>query len=148
MPINETYRDDPRAAILGMIADTSPATIISRTVKGSSIGFGLPAKEGDSDHTAENVTTGDTSILGISVRVQGTHAETVNGYGVDENGSFLVEGAIWVTSGVAVSNGDPVFVTVADGTFHNASGAGRVQIQGASYETSAAADALVKVRIK
>ena len=147
MPYLENYRSDPQIALEGMIADTSLATIVSRTVQSAALGFGKPVKLGTADRTVKNVEAGDTAIYGISVRTQAAPAESVDTYPVGDTAAILLKGTIWVKVSVAVAPGDPVFVVVATGAFDKATAAGKVQIAGASYETTAAANGLARVRI-
>ena len=147
MPYNENYRIDPQIAFEGEVADLSLATIVSRTVQTAALAFGKAVKIGTAEHTVKNVETGDTAIFGLSVRSQATSAESADVYPVGDTASILLKGTIWVKVGVAVAPGDPVFVTVADGTFKKASGAGNVAISGATYETTAALNGLARVRI-
>lgn len=60
--------------------------------------------------------------------------------------SILTMGVIWVISGAAVSQGDPVFLT-EDGDITNVA-AGNTALAGASFDSDAADAALVKVRQK
>ena len=81
------------------------------------------------------------------MRAQGVDAESVDTYPVGDTASILLKGAIWVKAGATVAAGDPVYVTVDGGAFGTGAGAGKVAITGATYETSGAANALVRVRL-
>lgn len=149
MAYNENYNTDPQVAFEGMVADQTPATIVSRTVETAAIPFGKCVKQGTADNGVEQVETGDTAILGIAVRNQGVDSSggTADVYPVKENAAILLKGAIWVKAGASVSAGDPVHVTVDGSVFGTGAGAGKVAIAGATYETSGAANALVRVRL-
>lgn len=147
MAHNESYRTDPQVAFEGMIADQTPATIVSRTVETAAVSFGKCVKQGTADAGVEGVETGDTAILGIAVRNQGVDGNSVDAYPVGETAAVLLKGAIWVKAGATVAAGDPVHVTVDGSVFGTGAGAGKVAISGATYETSGAANALVRVRL-
>lgn len=149
MPYNENYNTDPAVAFEGMVADQTPATIVSRTVEVAALTFGHCVKQGAADYGCERVETGDTAILGIAVRNQAAKADdsSTNEYPVKDTASILLKGAIWVKAGATVAAGDPVHVTVDGSVFGTGAGAGKVAISGATYETSGAANALVRVRL-
>ena len=143
MAYNETYRTDPAPAFEGMVADMSNAVIVSRTAE-AAIGFGKAVARGTEAHTTRAVTTGDTEILGVSVRSQATDAESANEYPVNDTAAVMRKGPIWVKAGATVAVGDPVKVTVDTGAFVTSSG---VAIAGATYETAGVANDLVKIHI-
>lgn len=145
-----TYNAVHDKAYAGMVADTGLATIVSRSVQTAALGFGLPAARGTADRTARPVTTGDVAadIEGISVRNQALDATNPNATQVGYSAPIMLTGTIWVTVGEAVAAGDPVLVTVADGTITKTAGAGKVALPDAYFETSAANGALAVVRLK
>lgn len=144
---NELYRTDPQIALEGQVADTSPATIVSRTVVDAALGFGKAATT-DGEHQVHPTTTGDAAVLGISIRSQATKAESPDQYPVGDTAAVMLKGAIWVKVAETVAPGDDVTVTVATGAFGTqAVAAGIVAIAGATYETGAAANGLARVRI-
>lgn len=144
MPYNETYKQVLPKAYAGMVADTSPAVIISRTAD-VAVPFGHAVKDHPTDeHKIALTGAGDTAIKGISVRSQATAADSVNQYPAKDTVAVLLKGAIWVTVSGTVAPGNPVGVTVANGQFVTGSG---VTIPGATYETPATAGQLARVRI-
>lgn len=143
MAYNEQYRTDPAPAFEGMVADMSNAVIVSKTAE-AAIGFGKAVARGTDSNTARVVETGDTAILGISVRSQATDAESANEYPINDTAAVMRKGPIWVKAGGTVAEGDPVGVVVATGAFVTGSG---VTIAGATYETAGAANDLVRVHI-
>lgn len=147
MAFTENYLSKPDVALNGMVADLSPATIISRTVETAALGFGLPVVQGTGDHEARLAASGDTEILGISVLSKAVEANSVDQYPVDDTASIMVQGTIWVIAAAAVVAGDPVRVTVDGATFVTTAGAGVVDVVGAKYETSGGIGDLVRVRI-
>lgn len=144
---NQTvYNADHKTAIAGMVADTSLATIVSRTVQGDDVAFGTAVKLGTADRTVTNVETDDTAIYGFAVRSQALEAEA-NAYSAGDTAAIMLQGPIWVEVGANVADGNPVFVTVATGAITGASGAGKVAVSGASFETTATSGNLALVRI-
>ena len=148
MAYNESYRTDPQIAFVGMVADQTPATIVSKTVETAAVGFGKAVKIGSVDGKVAASADGDTFVYGITVRSQATGAENADTYAVGQSASILILGSIFVTAGEAVTAGESVYVTVDGGAFGKTSGTGKVQIAGAMYETSGAQDDLVHVRMK
>lgn len=146
MAYNETYRTDPAAAFEGMVADMSNAVIVSKTAE-AAIGFGKAVARGDDSNTARVTETGDTEILGIAVRSQATEPTTTGEYPAKDTAAIMRKGPIWVKAGATVAEGDSVYVTVNGGAFTGASGTGKVQIAGATFETAGAANDLVRVHI-
>lgn len=151
MAYTEAYNTDPVVALEGMIADTSPAVIISRTVETAALGFGKPAVQGAADHGCDGDVSGAADIIGISVRSQATPAESPNEYPVGDTASLMRKGVIWakVTDAGGVVAGDPVWLKLADGTYSNADvgSSGSIKLAGCVWETSAANGALARMRV-
>jgi hypothetical protein len=147
MAYTENYRTDPSVAYEGMISDLSDCVILSRTIATAAIGFAKCVKHGSADHTVEAVEAGDTAIFGLTIRHQALDAEHSDEFPVGETAPILVKGAIWVKAAGTVSNGDPVHVNVTTNAYTTGAGAGKVALEGAFYETSGAADDLVRIRI-
>ncbi|WP_299085285.1 hypothetical protein [uncultured Paraglaciecola sp.] len=141
MAIQTTYGETMDAGRIGAIVDTNDKTLISRTAEVGSIGFGLPVVQGAADDGCWKAKTGDTAILGISVRDRSTLDDE---FKVGESVRVMTKGVIWVTAAVAVAAGEPVTVVVASATFSNTGG---VAIAGATYDSSGDAGSLVKVRL-
>ncbi len=141
MAIQTTYSETMDQARAGAIADMTDATLLSYTVEDEALPFGKPVVQGTADKGAHLATTGDTAILGISVRERSTINDE---FAIADTARIMTEGAIWVTAAVAVSAGDPVTVVVATATFSNTGG---VTIDNAIYETSAGIGELAKVRL-
>lgn len=146
MAYNEPYNTDPQIGFEGMVADMSNAVIVSRTAE-AAVGFGKAVVRGTDAHGTRVCATGDTEILGVSVRSQATSAESVDEYPVSDTVSVMRKGPILVKAGATVSAGDPVYVTVDGGAFTGASGTGKVAIDGAEFETSGASGDVVKIHI-
>lgn len=146
MPYTENYNIDPEVAQEGQVADTSPATILSRTVD-AAIGFGKAVQKGAKQHS---VKAADTKVDGITVRSQatGARAATPDVYPANDTAAILTQGPIWVKVDSTVVEGDDVTVTVATGLFGTkAVGAGVIAVPGAVFETGAAANGLARIRV-
>ena len=141
MATQTVYNETMDAARVGMIADTTAKTLLSRDVETAAVGFGVPVVQGTADNGARAADTGDTAILGISVRERSTINDE---FAVGESMRVMTKGAIWVTVKVEVDAGDSVTVVLATAEFSNTGGVG---ITGATYETSAGIGELAKVRI-
>lgn len=146
MAYTEGYNTDPQIGFEGMVHDMSNAVIVSRTAE-AAVGFGKAVARGDDAHTCRVTETGDTEILGISVRSQATAAESVDAYPIGDTVAVMRKGPIMVKAGGTVAAGDPVYVTVVGGAFTGASGAGKVLIVGAEFETAGVLNDIVKIHI-
>jgi hypothetical protein len=152
MPIQTSYTETMRAGVVGAIVNTEPNNLISRTVEGAAIGFGVPVAQGAGDKGARATAAGDTAarFVGVTVREHSVRPETPNSFAVGETARVMTRGVIWVTASIAVAAGDPVFVTVATGAFRNsatATAGAEIQIPNSRFDTSAAAGALVQLRL-
>jgi hypothetical protein len=137
------------AAFEGMIANTEPSVLISRTVETAAMGFGKVARQGVGDNGIRAATAADHVVRGITVRDMSTDPENPNQYGVGESALVMTAGVVWVTAGESVVAGDLVWMKVGGET------AGRfvktatdnLPIPGAMFDSSGANGALVRVRI-
>ena len=140
MPVQTTYSETLDAGRVGALVDTNEKVLVSRDAE-ETIGFGRPVVQGTQDRGIRLAAAGDATIYGISVRERSALDDEWKQY---ESVRVLVhEGTIWVETDTAVVAGDPVFVVLATATFANA---GDVEMQ-ARFEDSAAAGALVKIRL-
>lgn len=147
MPYTENYATDPEVAVEGQIADTSPATILSRTVE-AAIGFGKAVQKGSKQHTVIAADAGP--VTGITVRSQATGARATDPdvYPLNDTAAIITQGAIWVKVDSTVVEGDDVTVTTATGLFGSkAVAAGIIAVTGAVFDTGAAANGLARIRI-
>lgn len=144
MALQTTYGSTYAPAYAGMVADLGPATIISRTVEDDDLPFGVAVTR-EGDHGVSAFGSGDTSILGISVRSQATPAESPNVYPEGDTAAILIKGTIWVQASVAVDAGDPVYVIPATGAFAKTNASSAVQIAGARWDTSTSGAGLARV---
>jgi len=148
MAVQSTYSDNMAAAYAGMIANTEPNVLISRTVEtAAGIGFGVPVIQGTADDGCDVVAASTDTIVGITVRDQSTEDDTFARF---DSALLMRKGVLWVTVTDAggVSAGDAVWVKVSDSTFSNADAGsdGSVKINDARWESSAANGALAKIR--
>lgn len=149
MAVQTTYSETISAARAGQIANTEPNVLISRTVEDADgIGFGLAVSQGDTDDGCIAFTTGETAILGITVRERSVRPETPNKFARYESARIMTKGVIWVTASVAVDAGDPVYVIPATGAFAKTNASSAVQIANARWDSSAGSGGgLAKVRL-
>lgn len=147
MATQSTYTD-MSAAVAGAIGNMVPATLISRTVEDSAgIGFGVAVKDGSADYGCAAFGSGDTAILGITVRERDVSAVTPDKFAQYENARVMTKGCVWVTCTTGCSPGDPVYVRPSDGTFQDSSANSGVQIAGARWDTTATAGAIALIRM-
>lgn len=149
MAVQSTYLSEMVAAYVGMVANTEPNNLISRDVEtAAGVGFGVPVQQGTADYECKIMAAGATGCVGITVRDQST---TDDKFAVSDSALLMRNGVIWVTvsdSG-GVDAGDPVWVKLSDGTFSNADAGsdGSIKLAGCIWETTAANNALAKIRV-
>lgn len=139
MATQDYYGENIEPGREGALYDTNEKTLISRTAE-ETIAFGKPVVQGAEDRGIRLAAAGDTVVLGVSVRERSAIEDEWKQY---ESVRVMTEGSIWVMTAGAVVAGDPVHVLVATAEFSNAGG---VEL-GARFEESAAAGALVPIRI-
>lgn len=155
MPYTENYNTDPEVLQEGQVVDTSPATIISRTVETAAVGFGKVVKQGAKERGADgDVSAADPAdLLGITVRSQatGARASDPDTYPVNDTAAIMRKGviAVKVTDAGGVAAGDPVWVKKSDGTFSNADAGtgGSIQLPGCRWESAGANGAIARMRV-
>ena len=146
MPYTENYNIDPEVAQEGQVADTSPATILSRAVD-AEIGFGKAVQKGAKQHSVKAAVD---KVDGITVRSQATGARAASPdvYPINDTAAILTQGPIWVKVDSTVVEGDDVTVTVATGLFGTkAVAAGVIAVPGAVFDTGVAANRLARIRV-
>lgn len=148
MSVQTTYSTTLDAAVVGQRANQEPSRLISRNVEDSAgIAFGLAVAQGTADKGCKAFGSGDTAILGISVRDRSVNPATPTVFAEDESALIMTKGCIWVTASVAVDAGDPVYVIPATGAFAKTSASSAVQIAGARWDTTTSGAALAVVRL-
>src|SRR5690606_38806077 len=111
------------------------------------IGFGVAVAQGTADKGCKAFGSGDTSILGITVRERSIDANDENEFAQYTDARIMTKGVIWVTASVAVDAGDPVYVVPATGAFAKTSASSAVQIAGARWDTSTSGSGIAQVRL-
>lgn len=144
--VQSTYRDVARAAFEGMIANTGPNDLISRTVQTAAIGFGKAVKQGTTDNTVQAATAQSDVFRGITVRDESIDPALADQYAVGASATILIEGVIWVKAGATVAAGAAVYMIVADGRFTSTAGS-NLLIPRAIFDSSGVADGLVRIRL-
>lgn len=142
--VQTNYPENIARALPGMIASQEPQVIISRVLQDeAALPFGKAVFRG----TAANQCTATPAaarFLGVSVL---DVVQETTGYASRSTVGILNKGPIWVTNGAAaVSHGQPVYVTPA-GAFTNVA-QDNVALPDVEFDTSAAAGALVRLRLK
>lgn len=146
MAVQTNYSENIATAFEGMIANTEPNILISRTVEGAAIGFGKVVKQGAADYGVAAATAADDVYRGITVRDQST---TDDEFAVGDSALVITQGVIWVTAGEAVEAGEAVYMKVgtADAGKFMSTSTNNLAISGAVFDTSGAKDTLVAVRL-
>lgn len=142
-PVQTTYEMGIRGAVVGLLANMEMKNIISRTVENAEgLTFGVAVMRGAAD-TGTVPYAGTAKPLGITVLDRSVRASTPNGFGRYESARILTKGVIWVKASVAVVQGDAVTLTAA-GLFSNTGG---TPYPNATWDSSAAANGLAKIRL-
>ena len=144
-----TYTASLAAAVAGMLANGENKNVISRTVQDSGgIGFGKAAFRGTLDHGI-TATPAANTFMGISLidpAQQATPAApTADLYARYQSVPLLTNGVVWVAAGVAVADGEQVYVT-SGGVFTNVA-TSNVIIPNAVFDATIGAAGLVPVRL-
>lgn len=144
MPYIENYNTEMAIGYAGMVADTEPAVIVSRTIQtATGVGFGKIVAQGEGDHDIIADLKGG-KVFGITVRSQTQEANNVDIYPVKADVTVMRKGVIWAIAKGNVKAGDPVFYNPADGALSNATG---TQLAGCRWETTANDGNLARLRV-
>jgi hypothetical protein len=145
--IQSSYPTSIPVGFAGMLANGETQNRISRTVEDAAgIAFGKAAFRGSGDHGV-TLTPAAATFMGIviadagQVPGVGETADTIAQY---QTVSLLNEGVIYVSSSVAVADGDQVYVTPA-GVITNVS-TSNVAIP-AKFDATLAAAGIVPIRV-
>jgi len=146
MATQTTYGTAFAASYLGMVANEEPNNLISRSVEGAAVGFGVVVKQGTADRGVAAATAANDVVRGITVRDQST---TDDEFAVGADALVMTRGVIWVTAGETVTAGSPAYMKVgtADAGKFMVTTTSNLAIPRAIFETSGAKDALVAVRL-
>ena len=142
MPITNwigDYDQDRPVAFPGMLAEGQPARdVASKRVEGGEIAFGLAVGDGAADGSC---TLGGTGFVGITLADK---SRAQDGFVEGEMAAVIRKGTVWVTADAAVSANAPAYFVAATGAL-TPTATGNTAIDGAVFETSAAAGALTRV---
>ena len=144
--VQTTYPDVAPVAYEGMIHNTEPNVLISRTVAVAAIGFGKAVQQSANDHDVEAADDAADVYRGITVRDQSIDPALVDEYAVGETATIMTKGVVWVTTGAAVAAGAAVYMIDADDTFTDVS-TSNMPIPNAVFDRSAGSGELVPVRL-
>lgn len=151
MSAQTSYTIKQGKAYAGLLYDLAPHNIISRAVEPSAgIDFGVAVTRGtDADKQID--FAGSADFLGITVRSLENEGAANTGdlnYSQYKTAAVLREGYIWVVCPAGCVPGDDVKYTDGTGVLDaGAAGAGETQLDGASWETTAAAGELAVLRL-
>ena len=147
MAVQTTYLTEQAAAFEGMIANTEPNVLISRTVESAAIGFGKAVKQGTGDGQVIAASAAADVFRGITVRDQSAHG-TADSFPVGSSALVMTKGVIWVTAFDTVVAGAAVYMRVVGGSgkFTDTS-TDNLPIPGAIFDSSGGANDLVKIRL-
>ena len=157
MSVQDTYAINHGIAYAGMVADMQLVNSVSRLNKtGSVIEYGLGVvSDGDDGMQIGSARAVAAEFNGVVMyelnraQVEGDPA----GVPDKRDGTVVSDGVIWVKVLDAVSKDDPVYLRVGatdQGNFSGIAGAGATEgllLPSAKFESSAAADELVKISL-
>lgn len=143
MAHQDTYLTQLAAAYAGMIADTEPCVLMSRTVETAAIGFGKAVAQGTADYGVTAADNAADVYRGITVRDQ---SQTADNFAVGESAVVMTKGVIWVTAADGVAAGAAVYMVPASGKFTDTS-TSNLPIPNAVFEDTGVADDLVRIRL-
>lgn len=151
MTAQTSYDINQPVAIEGMLFAQHPHDIDSRAVEGASgIDFGVAVSRGTDKE--KQVVAGGTDFLGITVRSLEREGAANTGlvkYNENEAAAILRDGYIYAACPAGCTAGDAVKYVNATGVLDSgAAGAGETQLDGATWETTAAAGELAVIRLE
>lgn len=146
-----SYSINQGKAYAGLIYAQAPHDIVSRAVEtAAGIGFGVAVKRGtDADKQID--LAGSADFLGITIRSleqEGDQAAAIQ-WDQYETAGVLREGYIWAVCPAGCTPGAAVKYTDDTGVLDaGAAGVGETQLDGATWETTAAAGELAVIRLE
>lgn len=152
MGVQDTYLDNIRPGLPGMLADMTPSTLISRDVETvAGILFGRAVYQGTRDRQILDGGAGGYTAakhVGFTVRDRSAVGTVENGYALRESARVITKGAFWATPAQNVVAGDPVYVRPSNGALQKDNTNSAVQVPNARWDTSATAGAGVVAIIR
>lgn len=152
MAVQDTYNLAPGKGFPGQVVSGETSNRISRTVEDAAgLAFGKAAFRGAGDRGTTGVPGAAGSLLGVTIADHGVQP-LPGGVAADiyprySSAGIMTLGAIFVTPGVNVADGDPVYITPA-GVFTNVSAAGanyNAGAEGWEYDETVLAGGIVAV---
>jgi hypothetical protein len=145
--VQTTYSNTIAAGLPGQVANGETSNRISRTVEDAAgIAFGKSAWRGTGDHGVTGTPAAGKFMgwviadHGVQPLPSGVAADIVPQYG---SAALLLKGTIWVSTSVAVADGDQVYVTPA-GVITNVS-TSNVIVPNYFFDDTTAGAAIVRV---
>lgn len=150
MSAQTSYSINQGVALAGLIFALHPSEIDSFIVEtAAGIGFGVAVGRGTDDRQC---VIGTANFLGISVRSLEREGVANTGaieYSETEAAGVLRKGYIWAVCPTGCSPGDSVLYTTATGVLDSGTAAaGETQVDGATWESTAAAGGLAIIRLE
>lgn len=150
MSAQTSYSIKQPKAYAGLVYAQAPHDIVSRDVETVvGIGFGVAVSRGT--NLERQVVVGGTAFTGITIRSLDKEGAANTGaiqWNEKEAAGILRDGYIWVVCPAGCNPGDQVKYTNATGVIDSgAAGAGETQLDGAQWDTVAAAGELAVIRL-
>lgn len=151
MSAQTSYSIKQPGAYAGLIYAQAPHDIVSRDVETvAGIGFGVAVSRGTDKE--RQIVAGGTDFLGITIRSLDKEGAANTGaiqWNETESAGVIRNGYIWAVCPAGCNPGDAVKYTNATGVINaGAAAAGETQLDGAQWETVAAAGELAVIRIE
>lgn len=141
------FADPTYTGLVGQHANSEEWNAITRLADdtvANPIGFGQPVyRVAGNDQT----TTTDDAGAFLGVTRYRVDIDPVAGYSDGEHVSIMTDGVMYVAAGAAATAGAPAGYDPATDRWANVAGA-YVEVPGVEFDTTAAASAIVKIRIK
>ena len=150
MSAQTSYSIKQPKAYAGLVYAQAPHDIVSRDVETvAGIGFGVAVSRGTD--LERQIVAGGTAFLGITIRSLDKEGAANTGaiqWNEKEAAGILRDGYIWAVCPSGCNPGDPVNYVNATGVLDSgAAVAGETALDGAQWETVAAAGELAVIRI-
>ena len=147
-----SYDINQPVAYAGLVFSPAPKDVVSRSVEtAAGAAFGIAVSRG-TDKDKEVVIGGATGFLGITVRSLSTEGAINTGaiqYDETETAAVLRSGYIWAVCPTGCVPGNSVNYVDATGVLDSGTAAaGETQLDGATWDTTAAAGELAVIRIE
>lgn len=152
MSAQTSYTIDQPIAYAGLIYAQAPKDIISRAVETvAGIDFAVAVARGtDADKQVD--LAGSADFIGITVRSLEREGAANTGaikYSQSETAGVMRKGYVWAVCPTGCNPGDSVLYTDGTGVLDSGTaGAGETQLNGATWETTAAAGELAVIRLE